>query len=93
MYYVYILASQPNGTLYTGVTSDLVRRVSEHKQNLTPGFTSRYEVKMLVWSEPQDEIEQAILREKRIKRWRRAWKISLIESINPQWRDLYDDLF
>ncbi|WP_174301700.1 GIY-YIG nuclease family protein [Caulobacter sp. S45] len=93
MYYVYILASQANGTIYTGVTNDLVRRVSEHQQNLTPGFTSKHDVKRLVWWEPQDSIEYAILREKRIKRWRRAWKLKLIESANPQWRDLYLELF
>ena len=93
MYYVYMLASQPNGTLYTGVTNDLVRRVSEHKHDFTPGFTSRYGVKHLVWSEPHDDIEQAILREKRIKRWRRKWKLALIEAENPRWRDLYNDLF
>jgi putative endonuclease len=92
-YFVYMLASQRNGTLYTGVTSDLARRVSEHKQDLTPGFTERYGVKTLVWWEAHDDIEQAIVREKRIKRWRRPWKLALIEAVNPQWRDLYSDLF
>ena len=92
-YFVYILASQRNGTLYTGVTNDLVRRISEHKQDLAPGFTARYGVKTLVWWEAHDDIEQAILREKRIKRWRRAWKLTLIETANPGWRDLYPELF
>ena len=92
MYYVYILASQRNGTLYTGVSNDLARRIWEHKQDITPGFTAKYNVKRLVWSEPHDDIGEAILREKRIKRWRRAWKIALIEAENPQWRDLYEDL-
>jgi putative endonuclease len=90
---VYILASRRNGTLYTGVTSDLVGRISEHKQDLTPGFTTQYGVKTLVWWEAHDDIEQAILREKRIKRWRRGWKLALIEAANPQWRDLYLELF
>ncbi len=90
---VYIMASGRNGTLYTGVTNDLARRVSEHKQDLTPGFTTKYGVKTLVWYEPHDSIEFAITREKRIKRWRRAWKLQLIEATNPEWRDLYHDLF
>ena len=84
-YYVYMLASQRNGTLYVGVTNDLVRRVSEHRQSLVPGFTQEYGVKMLVWYEHHRDIEQAITREKRIKRWRRAWKLALIETSNPQW--------
>ncbi len=92
-YFVYILASRRNGTLYTGVTSDLVGRISEHKQDLTPGFTTQYGVKTLVWCEARDDIEQAILREKRIKRWRRGWKLALIEAANRQWRDLYLELF
>ena len=92
-YFVYLLASQANGTLYAGVTNDLARRVSEHKQDLAPGFTARYGVKTLVWYEHHDDIGEAILREKRIKRWRRAWKLQLIETTNPQWRDLYTDLF
>ena len=83
MYYVYILASQPNGTLYTGVTNDLARRVSEHKQDLTPGFTTKYAVKLLVWSEPHDDIGEAIARGKRIKRWRRAWKARLDPGREP----------
>lgn len=82
-YFVYLLASQRNGTLYTGVTNDLVRRVSEHKQDLTPGFTTQYGVKTLVWFEPHDSIDFAIAREKRIKRWRREWKLEMIERYNP----------
>lgn len=91
-YCVYILASGRNGTLYVGVTSDLIGRVSLHKAELTPGFTSRYGVKMLVWFETHMDVHAAILREKRIKRWRRKWKLRLIEELNPQWRDLYADL-
>ena len=90
--FVYILASQRNGTLYTGVTSDLVRRVSEHREGLIPGFTRDYGVKTLVWHEAHEDITQAILREKRIKRWRRAWKLELIEATNPQWRDLWPEI-
>ena len=92
-YAVYMLASGRNGTLYTGVTSDLAGRVSQHKEELTPGFTSRYGVKTLVWFEVHDDIGEAILREKRIKRWRRTWKLQLIETANPDWRDLCLDLF
>ena len=92
-YYVYMLASGRNGTLYTGVTSELTRRVSQHKMHLRPGFTADYDVTRLVWFETNDSIEHAIRREKRIKRWRRAWKLALIEAAKPTWRDLYDDLF
>ena len=84
---------QPSGTLSTGVTNDIVRRVSEHRQALVPGFTAKYGVKRLVWSEQHDDITKAMLREKRIKRWRRQWTLALIEAENPQWRDLYEDLF
>ncbi|HUT49314.1 MAG TPA: GIY-YIG nuclease family protein [Alphaproteobacteria bacterium] len=90
--YAYILASERNGTLYVGVTSDLVRRVWEHREGAIPGFTSKYGVKFLVWYERHDEIETAILREKAIKKWRRAWKLSLIEGTNPDWQDLYEML-
>lgn len=86
--YVYILASKRNGTLYTGVTSDLPRRLYEHQNNLTPGFTSRYGVKTLVWFEIHDLVVDAIRREKTIKKWRRAWKLKLIESVNPDWEDI-----
>lgn len=91
-YFVYILASKRNGTLYVGVTSDLYGRMSEHRDGLIPGFTQRYGVKTLVYFEEHDDIEEAIRREKRIKRWRRAWKIALIEGGNPGWRDLWLDL-
>jgi putative endonuclease len=89
---VYILASQRNGTLYVGVTSDITRRAWEHRTDVVRGFTQDYKVHRLVYVEPHDSMEAAILREKRIKRWRRAWKLDLIEKSNPQWRDLYDDL-
>jgi putative endonuclease len=88
--YVYIMASKRNGTLYTGVTSDIARRVWEHREGTIPGFTKSYGVKLLVWYETHPEVLGAIAREKAIKRWRRAWKLALIESLNPQWRDLYE---
>jgi len=91
-YCVYILASRRNGTLYTGVTSDLIGRIWQHKNEVTPGFTSKYDVKILVWFETHLDIHAAITREKRIKRWRRAWKLRLIEEMNPQWLDLYEQL-
>jgi putative endonuclease len=89
---VYILASQRNGTLYVGVTSDITRRAWEHRADVVRGFTQEHKVHRLVYLELHDSMEAAILREKRIKRWRRAWKLDLIEKSNPQWRDLYDDL-
>jgi putative endonuclease len=92
MFYVYLLASKPYGTLYVGVTSDLVKRVWEHKSKAVPGFTARYKVDLLVWFEAHDSVEAAIRREKRIKEWKRAWKISLIESDNPHWVDLFQNL-
>ena len=91
-YYVYILASRRNGTLYTGVTSDLAKRVHEHKSDLVDGFTKIYGVHNLVYYETVDDIDSAIAREKQIKRWKRAWKVELIEGVNPDWRDLYLDL-
>lgn len=91
-YCVYILASRRNGTLYTGVTSDLVRRTHAHREGLIPGFTKKYGVKLLVYFELHHDINAAILREKRIKRWHRKWKLELIEAQNPQWRDLWFDL-
>ena len=91
-YYVYLLASRKNGTLYTGVTSDLLRRVVQHKSGAVPGFTQKYGVHRLVYYEVFGDIEAAIQREKRLKRWRRSWKIALIEQMNPQWRDLYEDI-
>ena len=92
-YHVYILASRRNGTLYTGVTGDLLRRVYEHKNDIREGFTSRYGVHILVWYETYEDIHAAILREKRIKKWRRAWKLQLIEKDNPDWADLYEKAF
>ena len=89
---VYILASKRNGTLYTGVTSDLIKRVYQHKHNLSPGFTARYAVHRLVWFEVHENLESAICREKAIKKWRRAWKLRLIECANPEWCDLYPEL-
>jgi len=91
-YYVYILSSGPYGTLYIGVTNDLVRRVYEHKHKLVPGFTKRYDVAHLVYFEEYPEARLAIQREKRLKRWNRLWKIELIENSNPDWRDLYDGI-
>ena len=91
-YFVYILASRRNGTLYIGVTNNLARRVYEHRTEAVAGFTSRYGVTMLVWYEDYERIDEAITREKMLKRWRRAWKIELIEAFNPDWRDLYATL-
>ena len=91
-YYIYILASKKNGTLYIGVTNDLIRRVYEHKKDIIKGFTEKYRVHRLVYYEQTDDIQNAILREKRMKKWRRRWKIELIEKRNPEWKDLYDDL-
>ena len=89
---VYILASQRNGTLYTGVTSHLVQRIWQHKNNVVKGFTQKYHVYLLVWYEVHDSMESAIAREKAIKSWKRAWKLQLIEAMNPQWQDLYDSI-
>ena len=89
---VYILASRRNGTLYVGVTSDLVRRIWQHKNDLVPGFTQKYQVHTLVWYETHATMESAIGREKAIKEWKRAWKIELIKSINAEWRDLYKEI-
>ena len=91
-YYVYLLASERNGTLYLGVTNDLVRRVYEHKNKVVRGFTQQYGVDRLVWFEIYDDPTNAIAREKVIKKWRRAWKLRLIEQSNPQWVDLYDQI-
>lgn len=90
--WVYILASKRNGTLYTGVTSDLVARIWQHKEDVLPGFSRKYGCKTLVWFETHDDIEAAIRKEKQIKRWHRAWKLRLIEEANPDWRDLWDGL-
>ena len=89
---VYLLASERNGTLYIGVTSDLIRRVYEHKQGLADGFTRKYNVKQLVWYELTSDIESAIHREKQIKKWNRIWKLRLVDQSNPDWRDLYADI-
>ena len=89
--YVYLMASRRNGTLYLGVTGDLVRRVHDHRTG-SAGFTARYEVRQLVWFEPHDDIAVAIRRETSLKRWKRAWKIALIERANPGWRDLWEDI-
>ena len=92
IYFVYMVASKEQGTLYTGVTNDILRRVQEHQEGLVPGFTKKYGVKKLVWFETHNYIYDAIVREKRIKRWRRDWKRSLIEESNPHWIDLYPQL-
>jgi putative endonuclease len=92
MFFVYMLTSRPFGTLYIGMTSDLLRRIWEHKQKAVPGFTARYGVDRLVWFEPHEMLELALLREKQLKSWKRAWKIQLIEKDNPQWVDLYPTL-
>lgn len=89
---VYILASGRNGTLYVGVTSDAIRRVWEHKSDAVAGFTKKYGVHMLVYAEFHETMPDAILREKRLKKWNRSWKTALIEGVNPQWRDLYDEM-
>ena len=89
---VYILASQRNGTLYTGVTSNLVKRVWEHKNNLAEGFSKRYGTHLLVYFELHPDMLSAITREKQIKKWKRAWKIRLIESMNPEWQDLWNEI-
>jgi len=89
----YIMASKPYGTLYTGVTSDIIQRVFQHKNGLTPGFASRYGCKQLVYYELCDEMEGAILREKQIKAFVRAKKLKLIESMNPEWKDLYESIW
>ncbi|MCL4428174.1 MAG: GIY-YIG nuclease family protein [Deltaproteobacteria bacterium] len=91
-YYVYILSSKRNGTLYTGVTSDIVKRVYEHKQNVVEGFTKKYNIHMLVWYEIHDSAESAINKEKQIKKWKRTWKLKLIEKDNPEWIDLYESI-
>ena len=91
-YYVYILASKKNGTLYIGITSDLVKRIYEHKQNLIDGFTKKHNIHDLVYYEHHNKVEEAIQREKQIKKWNRKWKIRLIEEKNPGWNDLYNEI-
>ncbi len=90
--YVYIMASRRNGTLYVGVTADLLKRAWEHRDGIVDGFTARYGCKTLVWFEVHDRIDEAIRREKQIKEWRRAWKLRQIEAVNPDWTDLYPTL-
>ena len=91
-YYVYILASKRNGTLYIGVTNDLIKRIYEHKNDLVEGFTKKYQVHQLVYYEETSDIQSAITREKQMKKWNRKWKLELIESTNPEWKDLYDEI-
>ena len=91
-FWVYMLASQRNGTLYLGHTDDLVRRVTEHKARPLPGFTTKYGVTRLVWYEAHEARHEAFTRERQMKKWRRPWKLELIERMNPGWRDLFDDL-
>ena len=90
--YVYLLTSQPRGTLYLGVTSDLIKRVWQHKEKLVDGFSSKYQVSNLVWYEVHEDITEAIKREKQLKKWNRLWKIELVEKSNPEWSDLYPGL-
>jgi len=92
MFYTYILASDRNGTLYTGSTDDLVKRIGEHKAKLRGGFSARYNVSKLVWYELHPTRHEAFARERRIKEWRRVWKLELIEAKNPQWADLFESL-
>ncbi len=91
-FHVYMLASRYKGTLYIGMTSNLVQRVWQHRSELVEGFTKRYAVHQLVWFESQGSAEVAVTRERQIKEWRRSWKLALIEEGNPTWRDLYDDI-
>ena len=91
-YYIYILASERNGTLYIGVTNNLIRRIYEHKNDLIEGFTNKYNVHKLVYYEQVNDVYSAMQREKRLKKWKRKWKLGLIESVNPDWNDLYEEL-
>ncbi len=91
-YYVYILASKKNGTLYIGVTNNIIKRVFEHKNRLVDGFTKKYDVSKLVFFDEVSDVESAILKEKQMKKWKREWKIRLIEKDNPNWDDLYPEL-
>ena len=93
LYYIYILASGKNGTLYIGVTSNLYQRIIEHKNGLHSGFTKKYDVNKLVYYETYQYVQDAILREKQMKKWKRDWKIKLIEKENPGWKDMYNELF
>jgi putative endonuclease len=91
-FYVYLLASRRNGTLYIGMTDDLAKRIWMHRVGALPGFTKQYRVKMLVWYEQHQTRESAFIRERQLNKWNRAWKLKLIEQMNPTWRDLYDDI-
>jgi len=91
-FYVYILSTERNGTLYTGVTSDMIKRVYQHKNDLKEGFSKQYGIHRLAWYEVHRSAEAAITQEKQIKKWNRQWKLELIEQFNPEWRDLYLDL-
>jgi putative endonuclease len=92
IYYIYILASKRNGTLYIGVTSDLIKRVYQHKEGLCDGFTKKYNIDKLVYYETYNDIRNAIAKEKQLKKWNRKWKVELIEKENPCWKDLYSSL-
>jgi putative endonuclease len=91
-YYIYILASQKNGTLYIGITSNLIKRIQEHKAKLVEGFTKKYNIDILVYYEQTTDINSALTREKALKKWNREWKIQLIEKVNPNWNDLYSNI-
>ncbi len=91
-YYVYILANRPRGTLYVGVTSSLLRRIYQHKEKMVEGFSAKYDLSKLVYFEKFENIRNAVTREKQMKKWNRIWKIELIETSNPDWKDLYDSL-
>ena len=91
-YFVYILASRKDGAIYIGVTNDIVRRVYDHRTKAVPGFTSKYNITRLVWFDIYDDPISAISREKELKKWRRAWKVQLIEAQNPDWNDLYESI-
>ncbi len=90
--YVYILSNKRNGTLYIGVTSELAKRVWQHKNSVAEGFSKRYVLHHLVWYEPHENMESAITREKQMKKWNREWKVKLIEKMNPDWKDLYETI-
>ncbi|OGD86796.1 GIY-YIG nuclease [Candidatus Curtissbacteria bacterium RIFCSPHIGHO2_01_FULL_41_11] len=92
MYWIYILARKRNGTLYIGITSNLIKRVWEHKNDVSEGFTKKYKVHTLVYFESTSDINSAIKREKQLKKWRRKWKLKLIEKMNPTWKELYEEL-
>ena len=91
-FFIYILASRRNGTLYVGMTDNIGQRVWQHKSGAIAGFTKKYEVKLLAWYETHETRESAFIRERQIKKWNRAWKLKLIEEANPAWRDLFDEL-